>query len=208
MPAAARGRRRRTGLRRGGISRPTAGRSRRPRPSNPQRTTAADEHPLHAGDPSGSSGSATPRTSSSSCSNQPSSSSSRWKSRRSSGVSGGPTRASAELGRQAPHLHAHAARHEQVDDAAARLLGDRTRHSGHRKQYEPRSSSAHTRTVRSSAVSCTSPQLGQFALIVVTASPGPCLVFATTPALAGVTYPSATACGRLRFRTLGRRHGT
>ena len=44
-------------------------------------------------------------------------------------------------------------------------------HSGHRKQYEPRSSSAHTRTVRSSAVSCTSPQLGQFALIVVTAHP-------------------------------------
>ncbi len=49
------------------------------------------------------------------------------------------------------------------------------RQSGQRKQYEPRSSSAQTRTVRSSAVSCTSPQLGQFALIVVTA-PSPSLV--------------------------------
>ena len=39
--------------------------------------------------------------------------------------------------------------------------------SGHRKQYEPRSSSAQTRTVRASDVSWTSPQLGQFALIVV-----------------------------------------
>ena len=32
-----------------------------------------------------------------------------------------------ELGRQPPHLHAHAARHEQVDDAPARVLGDRPR---------------------------------------------------------------------------------
>ena len=52
-------------------------------------------------------------------------------------------------------------------------LATAARQSGHRKQYEPRSSSAHTRTVRSSAVSCTSPQLGQLALIVVTASPVP-----------------------------------
>src|SRR6266550_5573917 len=30
-----------------------------------------------------------------------------------------------ELGRQSPHLHAHAARHEQIDDAPACFLGDR-----------------------------------------------------------------------------------
>ena len=40
--------------------------------------------------------------------------------------------------------------------------------AGHRKQYEPDSSSEHTRTVRSVARSCTSPQLGQLARIVVT----------------------------------------
>src|SRR4051794_19046481 len=43
------------------------------------------------------------------------------------------------------------------------------RQSGQRKQYEPRSSSEHTRTVSSLAFSCTSPQLGQFALMVVPA---------------------------------------
>ena len=59
--------------------------------------------------------------------------------------------------------------------------------SGHRKQYEPRSSSAQTRTVRSSAVNCTSPQLGQLALIVVTASPVPGLF----------EFPPARRPGRL-----------
>ena len=34
-------------------------------------------------------------------------------------------RDSRQLGRQPPDLHAHAARHEQVDDAPARVLGDR-----------------------------------------------------------------------------------
>ena len=33
----------------------------------------------------------------------------------------------AQFGREPPHLHAHAARHEQVDDAPARFLGDRAR---------------------------------------------------------------------------------
>ena len=74
--------------------------------------------------------------------------------------------------------------------------------SGHRKQYEPRSSSAHTRTVRSSAVSCTSPQLGQFARIVVTA-PSPSLVvmeptFAGCfPSCVGTALPFGTPWGPL-----------
>ena len=44
---------------------------------------------------------------------------SRWKSRRSSGVSGGPIARLAELGRQPPDLHAHAAR----DQAGRRCAG-------------------------------------------------------------------------------------
>ena len=77
------------------------------------------------------------------------------------------------------------------------------RQSGQRKQYEPRSSSAHTRTVRSSAVSCTSPQLGQLARIVVTASPipGP-LEVPQRPPWWRLIHPSAGPRGRLRLTGL------
>ena len=188
-------------------SRAERARSRRARPitRRAERRRPRDEHPHHADDPSGPGEFGDTSDLVASCSNQSSLSSSRWKSRRSSGVSGGTDARLGQLGRQPPHLHAHAARHEQVDDAPARFLGDRTLALGALE------------AVRAALVVGADPdgEVVGCQLHVPTAravrpdrrhrSPVPGLCSLARPPPGGVPYPSAAPSGRLRLRS--RRHG-
>ena len=112
--------------------------------------------------------------------NQSSRSSIRWKSSRSSGCRIGPSVRLGELGRESPDLHADAGRDEQVDDALAGALRHRDRAGRAPERVRARSSSEQTRTTRSFARSCTSPQVGQLARMVVTGRP---LQYSWNPAI-------------------------